>query len=156
MMQTMVSPEVTLNQELFEKQEHVFEQLLALEDMIQAKIRILDLEIDTQSLEHLLKPLWTLQQRFHKALEYHALLRILLDGILGAQQQAQELYQILKTDLTLTPQLNQELEALYDLCDELANSLDETAKQTSIHMIEADYENTVQIVGKIQSLLDEA
>jgi hypothetical protein len=154
MMQTMVSPLPSLDFEQMLEQEQVYEQLIALEEMVNQKLQMLDHEMDIQTFESLLKPLHQMQARFAQALEGYALYQMLLSGIEEAQEQVERLKEALEQGAH--PQEWQtQLDSLLDLCDELADQMDQLSETLSIQPIESHYEALVAQVERLQDRMDE-
>lgn len=151
MMQLSVSPEATLDLELAQEQARYYEQLEALHEMLHSKLALLDQEIETQSLMAMLQPLQLLQKRFEMALEHHTLFHLLLDGIEGALEDAQVLQGLLQMGENV-PQ--QELDALLDLCDELADQLDDLSEHQGLRPVEAHYEMLIREIEILQDRMD--
>ncbi len=154
MMQTMVSPQPSLDFEQMLEQEQVYEQLTALEEMVNQKLQILDQEVDIQTFTTLLKPLHQMQARFAQALEGFALYQVLLAGIEEAQEQVETL--TLALGQGAQPQeLQVQLDSLLDFCDELADQMDQLSDTLSIQPIESHYEQLVGQVERLQDRMDE-
>lgn len=154
MMQTMVSPTPSLDFDQMLEQERVYEQLLALEEMVNQKLQILDHEMDIQTFSTLLKPLHQMQTRFAKALEGYAMYQVLLSGIEVAQEQVEAIKAAMESG-TLPQDVQTQLETLLDLCDELADQMDQLAEGISIQPIESHYEALVAQIERLQDRMDE-
>lgn len=153
MMQTSVSPEPTLDSEQAQDQARFHEQLLVLDRLLSDKISVLEQEIETQPLQRLLEPLNTLSSRIEQALELHTLFHLLLDGIEGAIEET-EVYLSLIDEGDSIPQAN--IDMLLDLCDELADQLDELSQHRGIKPVEARYEALVGAIEKLQDRIEGA
>lgn len=153
MMQTSVSPEPTLDLELAQDQARFHEQLLALDRLLSEKIALLETEIETQPLVRMLAPLHQLANRMEQALELHTLFHLLLDGIEGAIDEAIGLQALLDTEGKLH---QAELDALLDLCDELADQLDELDRYTGVKPVEKRYEALAREIEKLQERMEGA
>lgn len=154
MMQTMVSPQPSLDYTQMLEQERVYEQLLSLEEMVNQKLQILDQEMDIQTFETLLAPLHQMQARFALALEGFAMYQILLSGLHQAQAEVNSLNAAL-ADAVPPAALQTSLEALLDLCDELADQIDFLAESVSIQPLEGPYETLLVQVERLQDRMDE-
>jgi len=154
MMQTLVSPQPSLDFDQMLEQERVYEQLLALEEMVNHKLQILDHEMDIQTFETLLRPLHQMQVRFAQALEGYANYQVLLAGFEEAQEQVEELKVALEQG-TQPQALQAPLDSLLDLCDELADQMDQLSETVSIQPIESHYEQLVAQVERLQDRMDE-
>jgi methyl-accepting chemotaxis protein len=152
MMQTMVSPQPSLDYDQMLEQEQVYEQLIALEEMVNLKLQVLDHEMDIQTFETLFKPLHQMQARFAQALEGYAMYQVLLGGFEKAQEQIETLKAALETQ---DPTLQAQLDSILDLCDELADQMDQLSESISIQPIESDYEQLVAQVERLQDRMDE-
>ncbi|MBT9545344.1 MAG: hypothetical protein IV090_08145 [Candidatus Sericytochromatia bacterium] len=152
MMQTMVSPQPSLDFDQMLEQERVYDQLIALEEMVNHKLQILDHEMDIQTFETLLKPLHQMQARFAQALEGYAMYQVLLGGIEKALEQVETIKAAVERQ---DPALQTQLDSLLDLCDELADHMDQLSESISIAPIESHYEALVAQVERLQDRMDE-
>lgn len=153
MMQTSVSPEPTMDPDQARDQARFHEQLLALDQLLATKLELLEKEIETQSLERMLAPLSQLASRIEQALELHTLFHLLLDGVEGAIEDT-ETYLSLIDEGDSIPQAN--IDMLLDLCDELADQLDELSQHRGIKPVEARYEALVGAIEKLQDRIEGA
>ena len=127
------------------------EQLMAFEQLVGIKLEQLEAQIDTHALYHLLQPIGVLANRMEQALDLHILFHVLLDGIEGALEECQAYSTRLDQGETMT-QL--ELDALLDLCDELADQIDEQESYQAARQLVARYKALVTEIGKLQDKLE--
>jgi hypothetical protein len=155
LMQLVVSPQVTLNTVQMEHQAELYTQLTALEASVGAKFRIIERSFDTLTLNNMMLPLKQMQERYRLALEQHAHFQILIDGLNGGMELALELLEHLGTagEKEIQDRLNQ----LYDLCDEIADDLDDLSDRQGLDIkpVKQIYSALIRLIESIQEKVDE-
>jgi len=156
-LQAMIPPEVNVG-ELEQNQRSFLGLLHASVQSIQAKLEILESEFEVDALERELRPLSQLKTRFEKVVNHNLELIYWQEQLQSFQEMVHGAFEELKhwpKGQSLDKKFSDRLEALYDICDQLADELDSLAQRTSIAPIENQYEAAVQTLQKLQDSLDE-
>lgn len=151
LMQEPVSPEPSVDLQQGQEQARYLELLEAFEALVGPKLDLLDAEIETQNLRSLLAPLQLLRNRLELALERHTQFHLLLDGIEGAREDVRVCSSWLENGESVPAE---DIEYLLDLCDELADQIDELAGCAGVRPVEARYERLVAELSRLQDQLE--
>lgn len=129
-------------------QENYYQIVSHFLEMVGSKIQWVAREYDVQDFEQQLHPIRQLRNRFMDLLERYARFQFVADGINGAIADSDEMSLVLRAGKALPPDA---MDELLDLCDLLADELDNLSEGGDIIELENHYN---VLVGKIESLQD--
>jgi hypothetical protein len=143
------------NQEIVNQ--HLFDKLTTLINTLNAYIQTLEKEFDVMDLRHKIRPLNVLWKRHKQSLDLACAYASILGEIETELKRVNALIQKVQ-DPGLMSELEreQELEAILDQCDRMADKLDDLNKQgQDIQKLEIPYNQWIEKVTDLQGLLDE-
>jgi len=155
-MQSQFSLALSLDAGQMQKQQLLLGELRQFLYLVHQKLSVLDQEIEIQDLERSLEPVQKILKRLQNTLSQASEMRFLQQDIQLAYADVAECAHKMKQDPEANANaLNLRLERFYDICDVLADELDDLSKQGPITLLEADYNRLIQEVQVLQELIDD-
>ncbi len=156
-LQSKRTQSLSLDKEIQQDQQAFLAELRLFLYLVHQKLKVLEENIETQALEMALRPAQQMLKRLQTTLEHAEEMQFLRTEIQLAQAEVHRLFAELKTPKANPEEsadFSEEMERLYDICDSLADDLDELSKHADIAPLEAAYQHLIENVQRLQEYLD--
>lgn len=140
----------------FSKNYQKWKHFVQLSKGIERQIAFLDEEFDTHEIQQRFHPFKVMLKRLKQVLDISYELQTAYQHILDGRNKTSELSDQAKKSPETTSNIMQEMEQVYDICDAVADKLDDfTSKKINIESLELEYEKMVEAIQKLQEKLDD-